>query len=140
MMILVDVHLDGYIVLLQGALANGGWLDLLPIRFVSLEDVGLAIDSSDRVVWRFAQQNQMMLLTANRQMKGKDSLEQTIREENTLTSFPVITIGNVNRLSNRAYREQCAARIKCQLYWRVATIRLAGQPPEISPIKGIERG
>jgi len=111
MMILVDHHLDGYIVLLQGALANGGWLDLLPIRFVSIEAVGLAIDSSDRVVWRFAQQNQMMLLTANRRMKGEDSLEQTIREENTLTSFPVITIGNVNRLSNRAYREQCAARL-----------------------------
>jgi hypothetical protein len=29
-------------------------------------------DSSDRVVWRFAQANQMILLTANRRMKGKN--------------------------------------------------------------------
>ncbi|NJR62626.1 MAG: ACP S-malonyltransferase [Cyanobacteria bacterium CRU_2_1] len=111
MIVLVDHHLEGYIVLLQGALANGGWLDLLSIHFVLLEEVGLAVDSSDRVVWRFAQQSQMILLTANRKMKGRDSLEQTIREENTPTSLPVVTIGRVDRLSNREYREQCAARL-----------------------------
>jgi hypothetical protein len=53
----------------------------------------------------------MILLTANRKMKGRDSLEQTIREENTPVSLPVVTIGRVNRLSNRKYREQCAARL-----------------------------
>ncbi|UBF27767.1 ACP S-malonyltransferase [Kovacikia minuta CCNUW1] len=111
MIILVDHHLEGYIVLLQGALANEGWLDLLPIHFVLLEEAGLAINSSDRVVWQFAQQRQMILLTANRKMKGKDSLEQTIREENTSISLPVVTIGRVDRLSNREYREQCAARL-----------------------------
>jgi hypothetical protein len=111
MIILVDHHLDGYIVLLQGALANDGWLDLLPIRFRLLEDVGLAIDSSDRVVWRFAQENQMILLTANRRMKGKDSLEQTICEENTSQLLPVVTIGKVGRISNQEYRGQCAARL-----------------------------
>ncbi|MGD2183908.1 ACP S-malonyltransferase [Lusitaniella coriacea] len=111
MIVLVDHHLEGYIVLLQRVLASEGWLDLLAIRFVLLEEVGLAIDSSDRVVWRFAQKNQMILLTANRRMKGEDSLEQTIREENTPTSFPVVTIGKVNRLSNREYRERCATRL-----------------------------
>ena len=38
------------------------------------EQVGLAINASDRVVWNFAQTNQMILLTANRSMKGIDSL------------------------------------------------------------------
>jgi predicted nuclease of predicted toxin-antitoxin system len=111
MMVLVDYNLNGYVVLLQGALASGGWLDLLPIYFVLFEEAGLAIDSSDRVVWRYAQTNQMILLTANRRMKDEDSLEQTIREENTLTSLPVVTIGSVGRLSNREYREQCGARL-----------------------------
>ncbi len=111
MIVLVDHNLNGYVVLLQGALANGGWLALLPIRFMLFEEVGLSTDSSDRVVWRFAQSNQMILLTANRRMKGKDSLEQTIREENMPTSLPVVTIGKVGRLSNREYREQCAARL-----------------------------
>jgi hypothetical protein len=40
----------------------------------------------------------MILITANRSMKGKDSLEQVMREENTPTSLPVITIGNIDRL------------------------------------------
>ncbi|MFP5270759.1 ACP S-malonyltransferase [Coleofasciculus sp.] len=111
MIILVDHNLEGYVVLLQGTLASEGWLDLLSIRFLFMEEAGLATDSNDRVVWRYAQLNQMILLTANRRMIGKDSLEQTIREENTPTSLPVVTIGTVGRLSNREYRERCAARL-----------------------------
>jgi len=50
----------------------------------------------------------MILLTANRSMKGKNSLEQVIREENTSASLPVITISNPDRLLNDSeYRNQC---------------------------------
>lgn len=111
MIILVDYNLTGYIVLFQGTLAADGWLDLLSIRFVTLQEVGLAADTNDRIIWRFAQANQMLLLTANRNAKGEDSLEQTIREEGTSTSLPVITIGNLDRLVEREYREQCSARL-----------------------------
>ncbi len=38
-------------------------------------------------VWRFTQEKGMILLTDNRNMEGQNSLEQTIREENTLTSL-----------------------------------------------------
>lgn len=111
MKILMDHNLEGYAVLLAGVLANGGWLDLLSIRFVMFAEVGLAIDSSDAVVWRVAQANKMILLTGNRSMKEIESLEQTIREENTSTSLPVLTIGSIDRLSEREYREQCSLRI-----------------------------
>ncbi|NJP11460.1 MAG: ACP S-malonyltransferase [Leptolyngbyaceae cyanobacterium RU_5_1] len=93
MIVLVDYNLIGYIVLLQGTLAAEGWLDLLSIRFMTLEEAGLAADSSDRIIGSFAQSNQMLLLTANRNAKGEDSLEQTIREQGTSTTLPVITIG-----------------------------------------------
>lgn len=53
----------------------------------------------------------MIILTANRQMRGKDSLEETIRAENIVSSFPVITIGNVDKINERIYRERCAARL-----------------------------
>ncbi len=69
------------------------------------------MDSNDRAVWCYAQANQMMILTANRNMKGEDSLEQVMREENTPTSFPVITIGNLDRIDEYDYREQCVDRI-----------------------------
>lgn len=111
MNILVDHNLAGYAVLIAGVLANGGWLELISIRFVTFAEVDLATNSSDRVVWQVAQDNQMILLTANRSMKGVDSLEETIRQENTLTSLPVLTIGNVARLAEPEYREQCSLRL-----------------------------
>nr|WP_055075717.1 hypothetical protein [Pseudanabaena sp. 'Roaring Creek'] len=42
-------------------------------------------------------------------MKGKTSLEQTIRERNKDLSLPVVTISNVDRLDERVYREKCVA-------------------------------
>lgn len=57
----------------------------------------LSIDSNDRVVWRLAQENRMIFLTANRSMKGKDSLEQVMREENTPISLPVLTINSTTQ-------------------------------------------
>ena len=97
--------------MLWGTLAAGGWLELLPMTMTRFADVGLPFDSSDRTVWRFAQEHGMLLLTDNRSRRGEDSLEQTIREENSLTSLPVLTIGNVARIVEQAYREQCVIRL-----------------------------
>jgi predicted nuclease of predicted toxin-antitoxin system len=109
---LVDHNLRGHSVVLAGSLAASGWLELISIRFILFEEVGLAVTSDDRVVWRCAQRNQMILITANRSMKGKDSLEQVMREENTPTSLPVVTIGNIDRLMTEPdYRERCVDRL-----------------------------
>jgi hypothetical protein len=108
MIFLIDHNLKGHALVFFGAIASQGWLDLVPIRFVTFTEMELSIDSNDRVVWQLAQKNQMILLTANRSMKGKDSLEQVMREENTSTSLPVITIGNADRLLNDSeYRGRC---------------------------------
>lgn len=112
MNILVDHNLRGHSVVLSGSLATSGWLNLISIHFVLFEEVGLAANSSDRMVWQCAQANGMILLTANRSMKGKDSLEQVLREENTSTSLPVITVGNIDRLlSEPEYRDRCVNRL-----------------------------
>lgn len=112
MSFLVDHNLKGHARILLGSIASQGWLDSVPIRFVTFEEMGLSIDSNDRVVWRLAQENQMILLTANRSMKDKDSLEQVMREESTSNSLPVITIGNADRvLNDSSYRERCVDRL-----------------------------
>lgn len=108
---LIDYNLRGQAVLLWGTITVEGWLELVNIRFVGFEEVGLFANSSDRLVWQFTQTNQMILLTANRNMKGKDSLEQVIREANTATSFPVVTIGNKEKLDEQNYRERCTSRL-----------------------------
>lgn len=96
---------------LWGILAAGGWLALSPLQLATFAHVGLPVDSNDRAVWRFAQAQGMILLTHNRNMKGEDSLEQTIREENMPTSLPVLTVGRVERLRDKSYRERCAIRL-----------------------------
>ena len=112
MIFLIDHNLKGHALVLFGAIASQGWLDIVSIQFVTFAEIDLPINSDDRVVWRLAQENQMILLTANRSMKGKDSLEQVMREENTAISLPVITIGNADRLLNDSeYREQCVERL-----------------------------
>jgi predicted nuclease of predicted toxin-antitoxin system len=109
---LIDHNLERYAVILLGKIASDGWLDLIPIRFITFREIELSADSSDRSVWQLAQDNQMILLTANRNMKGEDSLEQVLREENTPNSLPIVTIGNLDRFrSESSYRSQCADRM-----------------------------
>lgn len=109
--VLVDHNMEGQAILLWGALAAEGWLALIPLRLVTFGEVGLPFASDDRTVWRFVQAQRMLLLTNNRSMKGPDSLEQTIREERTSTTLPVITIGSLDRLDEQAYRQRCATRL-----------------------------
>ncbi len=112
MKILVDHNIEGHAIRLWDTLVITEWVELLSIEMLMFTDVGLSVESSDRIIWRFAQAHQMLLITDNRNMKGEDSLEQTIREENTSTSLPVLNIGNVDRIINeREYREQCVIRI-----------------------------
>ena len=109
---LIDHNLRGHAVLLSGSILSSGWLDWIPIRFITFDEMKLPINSDDRVVWQFAQSNQMILLTANRSMKGENSLEQVMCEEMTPTSLPVVTISNGDRLLNEPnYRERCATRL-----------------------------
>ncbi len=74
---LVDHNLRGHAVLLSGTILSGGWLAWVPIRFITFDEMKLPVNSDDRVVWQLAQSNQMILLTANRSMKGENSLEQS---------------------------------------------------------------
>jgi len=108
MIFLIDHNLKGHALVLFGAIAAQGWLDMVSIRFATFAELDLPPDSDDRAVWRSAQENRMILLTANRSMKGKNSLEQVMRQESTSTSLPVVTIGNADRLLNDPeYRGRC---------------------------------
>ncbi|MEX2141080.1 MAG: hypothetical protein WD894_17575 [Pirellulales bacterium] len=109
--ILADHNVEGQADVLWGVLLSGGWLEISPARLVRFADVGLSDNATDRAVWRFAQTSKMLLLTGNRRMKGDDSLEQTIRDENHVAALPVVTIARVERLIEPDYRERCAVRL-----------------------------
>lgn len=82
MIFLIDHNLKGHALVFFGAIGSQGWLNVVPIQFVTFEDVDLSIASDDRTVWRLAQENQMILMTANRSMKGKNSF---YRRDSTAT-------------------------------------------------------
>ena|SRR5215208_7875174 len=110
-MVLADHYMDGHVVLLWSTLASEGWLDLTPIGLATFSDVGLPVQSSDRAVWRYAQAEGMLLLTNNRNMRDTDSLLQTMRDESTASSLPVLTIGSLDRMRGAEYRRRCAERL-----------------------------
>jgi hypothetical protein len=83
--------------------------DALGLRVFSFARLGLSHRSPDSLIWRTCQREQLVLITANRNEEGPDSLEATIRNENQPDSLPVVTIANARRvLSDRAYAERVA--------------------------------
>lgn len=92
---------------MDAALESTGWKEYELIEFLELKDAGLAHATKDREIWRYCQHYGLILLTANRNQKGADSLQLTLREENTSASLPVLTVTDQQRLHNAAYREAC---------------------------------
>ena len=103
--------MEGQAILLWDAYSKTGLAELYPTEFVMFDDIDLEINMTDREVWRFIQENRMLLLTDKRSDNDEDSLEETIREENKFTSLPVLTVGKISRIKEKSYREQCAERI-----------------------------
>ncbi len=108
----IDHNIEWQATLLWNTLKAEGWMKIYPVAMVMFGDVNLADDSSDLEVWQYAQMNRMILLTANRNMEDKNSLEYTLREENTPDSLPVITISRQESIIREAeYRKRCAEKL-----------------------------
>jgi hypothetical protein len=70
---------------------------MLELRLVSLAELGYEDDVEDRVLWNWCQVEGLMLVTANRNSDGSDSLGQTLAESLTPSSIPVLTLANNDR-------------------------------------------
>jgi hypothetical protein len=88
-----------------------GWAELAVLRIVTFAEVSLPFETSDQKVWEFAQKRQMVLLTANRNKDGEESLQQAILEQNRPESYPIVTIANAARMVERDYRNRCATKL-----------------------------
>ena len=109
--VLVDHNIEGQAALLLSALVTEGWIELGVLRVKTFADVSLSVETSDRRLWEFAQENGMILLTGNRNRDGEDSLEQTILARNLPTSTPVVTLANPDRIVERDYRDVCVIKL-----------------------------
>ncbi len=105
--ILPDVNIEGHFRILL-RLLNEDWREelwnWLNWRTPAFKDLGLSANSSDSIVWKRCQAEELVLFTGNRNQNDLDSLETIIRTLNTFDSFPVFTLGNPKRfLVDRQY-------------------------------------
>ena len=107
------------------------WADFwqaLGLALYRFEDVGLSASSTDLEVWNVCQDEQLILITDNRNLDSADSLEATIRRNNTPQSLPVFTIAGMNEFrTNISYVERVVEELYDYLL-RIDDVRGTGRP------------
>jgi hypothetical protein len=108
--ILADINVQGHLQVLLSLLEGDEWRELwhsFNLEVLFFRDLGLSPRTSDALLWEMCQQQEMLLLTTNRNADGPDSLEATLLAHNTANSLPVFTIANARRVfRSRSYAER----------------------------------
>jgi len=100
--ILADHNIEGHFRALIAIWETAPWREVwteLHIAVESFGSLGILPDASDTELWQACQSRRVVLLTANRNDDGPDSLEATIRRYNMETSLPVFTLANPVRFA-----------------------------------------
>lgn len=96
--LLADENVEGHLAQLVALVRAAGLLETLPgVAFASFADVGLTAGTPDRDVWAFCQRERWVLLTANRNNDGPDSLNAAMAAGWTPDDLPVLTFANAGR-------------------------------------------
>jgi hypothetical protein len=103
--------MEGQARLLFRTMVEEGLAELLKLKFLYFAEVGLLTETDDRTIWFLAQENEWLILTNNRNNDSETSLTATINKENALSSLPVITIGDAQRLDESEYRNNAAYKL-----------------------------
>ena len=112
---MADHNVEGHLDVLLKIWTSAPWNELwqqLSCDVESFPRLGIAFDTPDAELWRICQQEDILLLTGNRNAEGEESLEATIQSQRTADSLPVFTIADPARvLTDRDYAERVAERI-----------------------------
>jgi hypothetical protein len=93
--IMADHDVEGQMQVLLRLLTSDEWHPLwtaLAVRVESFASLEMPADTSDATLWRVCQQQDILLITGNRNKAGAEALEAVIARENTPTSLPVLTL------------------------------------------------
>lgn len=100
-----DNDVQGYVIRLMDICQASPWIELwreFECILVRFEDFQLAADATDAEIWQVCQDNQVLLLTGNRNAAGPESLETTIRQRNSPDCLPVLTLADPPRIARDA--------------------------------------
>jgi hypothetical protein len=113
--ILSDSNIEGHLRLLLAHLESPTWREIwhsLNLTVYQFADLRLAKDASDAELWQACQNRGVILITANRNAEGPDSLEATLRARNAPDSLPVLTLANADRiLTSNDYADRVVERL-----------------------------
>lgn len=113
--ILSDVNIEGHVQILVNILESAAWQDvwkLFNLQAYTFRDLGLDAKTPDAALCQVCQQQEIILITANRNDNGPDSLESTIRTRNAVHSLPVFTIADADQvLHSRTYAERVVVKL-----------------------------
>ncbi len=100
---------------LLGIWTSAEWYDIwesTAFETQSFARLGIAENATDSELWRLCQENDIVLITANRNAEGDDSLEAVIRQGAGGPSLPVLTIADPDRVMvSRGYAERVASSV-----------------------------
>jgi len=86
--------------LLSNSLVTFGyelWQDLV-CEVITFANLDLPEDASDAKVWQACQENEVVLVTGNRNAEGPESFEITIRQRDNEHCIPVLTLAGPDRI------------------------------------------
>lgn len=113
--ILADINVVRQVWVLVARLSREPWHEFwedLGVDVLTFRDLGLAPTTPDDILWRRCQSERVILVTANRNADGTDSLESVLRSENTPSSLPVFTLSDAQRLLlDRDYLDRSAEKL-----------------------------
>jgi hypothetical protein len=112
---MADHNIEGHLEVLLRIMRTTPWQefwDELDLEIASFTSLGLPPDASDSALWQACQSQDIVLITANRNKDGEDSLEATIATQNQPDSLPVLTVSSADQiLTNRAYAVRVVSRL-----------------------------
>ncbi len=119
--IIADVNLEGPVQnLVETFFRSKEWSEFwakLGLSNLVFADVGLHRRAKDNVVWQTCQDNDLILITGNRNDDDPTSLEATIRDRLRPDSLPVITVAQPKSLGvSASYTAEVGIRILEILY------------------------
>jgi hypothetical protein len=113
--LLSDADCIGQVELLVGLLQDADrreYWDFLELDVLTLDDLGLSVQTPDRIIWERCRDEELLLITGNRNADDADALQNVIAECNDPLVLPVITISDTARIGiDRAYAHRAADKL-----------------------------
>jgi hypothetical protein len=128
--LVADANIQGQVEYLVQRMQADPWAEFwqgLGLVLHRFRDVGLSTSSTDLEVWNVCQTEQLILITDNRNLDSEDSLEATIRQNNSPESLPVFTIADMHEFrTNGSYVERVVEALYDYLV-RIDEVRGSGR-------------